>query len=406
MCDFYVETGLPQAVRQGVTHLCIMDTPRRESYRAEFLADLRRSQPVVFIDAVGPTADFFRDREREGHEIFPALAAYVRENYVEVMDLEYARVYVRADRHAGSRPGATRLRALAAMGRPVRGQPAPVPLGFDHAGLQANVIGGRPVRMMLPRAEISWPLHGTEREFYFDCGYDPRAYLEGDGNGTLFTAELTTPSGATFPIYSRLLDPVHQRSDRGLVRDHFPLPPVPAGTRLTLRTSPGPEENAAWDWAYLAGAAFAHSPLYSYLQFPGFNRLPEAVAGDVAYLGTEGGQDVVALHAPASLTFRLHGGERAVGFDFGFRAGAYRDGGNTDGAGFRVTLRRAGQPEVPVFERLLQPVSRPADQGNQHADCHLPEGIEPGNELVLSIDPGPYGSPAWDWTYLANLQLK
>ena len=406
MCDFYVETGLRQGVRQGVTHLCILDTPRREVYRAEFLADLRRRQPAVFIDAVGPTADFFRDRSQEGHEIFPALAAFVRENYVEVLDLEYARVYVRADRYAVSRHDAAFLRALAESGRPVRGKPAPEPLGFDHAGLQANVIGGRPVRMMLPRAEISWPLRGTEREFYFDCGYDPRAYLEGNGNGTLFTAELTTPSGAVFPIYSRLLDPVHQTSDRGLVRDHFPVPPVPAGSRLTLRTSPGPEENSVWDWAYLAGAAFDHSPRYSHRQFPGFNRLPETVTSDVAYLGTEDGQDVVALHAPAGLTFRLHGGERAVAFDFGFRAGAYRDGGNTDGAGYRVTLRRPDQPEVVVFERLLQPVSQPADQGKQHADFLLPGGIEAGTELMLSIGPGPAGSPAWDWTYLANLQIK
>ena len=406
MCDFYVETGLRQAARQSTTHLCIQASPRRDAYRAEYLEDLRRSRPVVFVDAVGPTADFFRDRNEEGHEIFPALAAFVRENYVEVMDLEYARVYVRADRYAVSRHDAAHLRALAGTGRPIRGKTGPEPLGFDHAGLQANVIGGRPVRMMLPRAAISWPLRGTEREFYFECGYDPRAYLEGDGNGTLFTAELTTPSGAVFPIYSRLLDPVHKMSDRGLVSDHFPLPPVPAGSRLTLRTSPGPEENSVWDWAYLASAAFDHSPLYSYRQFPGFNRVPDAISADVAYLETEGALAVLALHAPASLAFRLHGGERSVGFDFGFRAGAYRDGGKTDGAGFRVILRRTGLPDVIVFERLLQPVGRPTDQGNQHADLLLPADIEAGAELTLTIDPGPYGSPAWDWTYVANLQLK
>jgi len=406
MCDFYVETGLRQGARQAVTHLCIQPSPRLDAYRAEFLDDVRHNRPAVFVDAVGPTADFFRNRNQEGHETFPALAAFVRENYVEVMDLEYARVYVRADRYAANRHDAAHLLALAETGRPVRGKPGPEPLGLDHAGLPGNVIDGRPVRMMLPRAEISWPLRGTEREFHFECGYDPRAYLEGDGNGTLFTAELATPSGAVYQVYSRLLDPVHQASDRGLVRDHFPLPPVPAGARLILRTSPGPEENSVWDWAYLASAAFVHSPLYAPGQFPGFNRLPDTVTSDVAYVTVEGDQPVLALHAPASLAFQLHGGERSLAFDFGFRAGAYRNGGNTDGAGYRVALRRAGQPDAILLQRVLQPVNQPADQGNQHADLLLPGDIEAGAELVLTIDPGPHGSPAWDWTCVANLQVR
>lgn len=406
MCDLHIETGLPQATRQGNSFLCLENTPQRDYHRQLYLADLQRNQPALFVDAVGPTADFFGSRAQQGHEVFPALAAHLRAHYTELIDLEYARLYVRNDRLAAVTLDTDQLRALAANGRRARGRFGPEPVSIAQPHLQQNVIGGRVVRMMLPRAEISWPLQGTEREFYFESGYDPRAYLEGDGNGTLFTAELATPSGAVFPIYSRLLDPDHRPEDRGLVPDHFTLPPVPAGSRLVLRTSPGPEENSVWDWAYLAGAAFDHSPLYSYRQFPGFNRVPDSVDCDVTYLEREAGRLVLALHAPASLVFRLHGGERTVSFDFGFRAGAYRAGGNTDGARFRVTLRRAGQPDAAVFERWLQPVAQPGDQGNQQAGFSLPAEVPAGTELVLSLEPGPYNSPAWDWTYLANLRIN
>ncbi len=406
MCDLHVETGLIQATRQGNTFHCLETSPQIDFYRRLYLADLRQTRPAFFIDAVGPTADFFLERREKGHEVFPDLATYIRENYTELIDLEYARLYVRNDRLNALNSGATRLRELADSGRHIRGKPSPAPVPIAQPHLPQNVIGGRVVRMMLPRAEISWPLTGTEREFHFASGYDPRAYLEGDGNGTLFTAELATPDGANLPLYSRLLDPVHRASDRGLVRDHFPLPPFPAGSRLVLRTSPGPEENSVWDWAYLAGAAFDHSPLYTYRQFPGFNRLPDAVVNEVAYFTVESEQPVLALHAPASLVFRLHGGERSVAFDFGFRNGAWHEGGATDGATYRVMLRRAGRPDEVIFNRLLLPVNGPADQGLQQASLALPKGIEAGTELVLDIGPGPYGSPAWDWTWLANLRIK
>jgi hypothetical protein len=260
--------------------------------------------------------------------------------------------------------------------------------------------------MMLPPASLGWPLRGDERELSLEIGYDPTAYLEGKSNGTLFQIELTTPAGGTFPIYDRLLDPARNKGDRAVVRDHLALPPFPPGSRLTLRTTPGPYNDNAWDWAYLASAAVVRQPAYSLAQFPGFARAPEAVTNEVAYFSSVGGESVLALHAPAAMTFRLHGGERSVAFDFGFRPGAYRDGGNTDGAGFRVMLRRAGQPDLTVFARLLQPVGRPADQGKQHAAFPLPDKLAAGTELVFAIDPGPAGSAAWDWTYVANFQIK
>ena len=406
MCDFYVETGLPQATRQASSGLCIQESPLLNYYRGLYLADLKGSRPALFVDAVGPTADFFEDRATQSHLIFPELAAYIRANYTEIIDLAYARVYVRNDRFAEVPMAPGRLQALADSGHRVRGQVDPEPVDIAQPHLPQNVIGGHVVRMMLPRAEMSWVLRGTERECYLQCGYDPRAYLEGDGDGTLFTVEVSTPSGSTYPIHQRLLDPVHVQSDRGLVHLHFPLPPVPAGSKLTVKTSPGPAEDDRWDWAYLAGVAFDHSPLYSYRQFPGFNRLPDEIAADVTYLEKVEQVAALALHAPADLRFRLHGGERAIAFDFGFRTGAYLDGGNTDGAIYRVVLRRPGRADEAVFERRLQPVGQPADRGNQHGEVSLPVDTAAGDELMVAIETGPLNNPAWDWTYLANLRIE
>lgn len=405
MCDFYLEANLPQATRQAASPLCILPSSQRDYYRHIYLTDLRQNRPALFLDAVGPTADLFQDRTGSAHEIFPELAAFVREHYTEIIDLEYARLYVRNDRAQTMRLDAATLRELTTNVRNVRGRPAPEPVDIAQPHLPQNVIGGRVVRMMLSPAEIAWTLRGTERKFHFEIGYDPRAYIEGDGNGTLFTAELATPSGAVYPIHSRLLDPVNRSADRGFVHAHFLLPPVPAGSRLVLRTSPGPAEDARWDWAFLASAAFDHSPLYASTQFPGFNRVPDIVTADVTYLETEVSRPVLALHAPAALLFRLHGGERSVAFDFGFREGAYRHGGNTDGAAFRLALRRPGQPDVVVFERLLQPVRQVADEGLQHVNAPLPDGLLAGTGLVVEITPGPNQSPDWDWTWLSSLQI-
>ena len=407
MIDFHVETGLRQATRFSTSFLCIQPNPLFDYYRAQYLDELRRHPPAAFVDAVGPSADFFQARSLEAHDAcFPELARFIRENYVEFVDLEYARIYVRPDRLAAAALDATRVRALVESGRRVRGQAAPQAVAIARDNLPEKTIGGRAVRMMLPRAEISWPLDGTEREFLFECGYDPRAYLEGTSNGTLFTAELTTPAGATYPIYNRLLDPGHRPADRGIVADRILLPPVAKGSRLTLRTSPGPEENDVWDWAFLASAAFDLRPLYDCRQFPGFNRVPAAVSDDVAYLENEAEQPVLVLHAPAALTFRLHGGEKSVSFDFGLRAGTYENGGHTDGAGCTVRLRRAEGGEETIFHRVLQPVSQPLDRGRQRATLVLPEGIEAGTELVVAFDSGPDGGTAWDWTYAANLQIR
>jgi hypothetical protein len=274
-------------------------------------------------------------------------------------------------------------------------------LALADSGLPEETIAGRKVRVMTPPAAFTWPLQGDERELILEVGATPPAGAAEAKAGALFITELTLPSGAIVPIHFRWLDPQRNSLDLGLVNESVTLPPFPPGSRLTVRSAAVPVAGQASGPAYLAEASVVTRPDYSSWQFPGFNRTPEAVTCDAAYYSVAHGRLALCLRAPASVAFRLHGGERTVAFDFGLQAG-----GQADGAGYRVTLRRPGQPETVVFERQLQPVAHPADQGNQHAAVSLPAEVPAGAELVLSLSPGPAGNAAWDWAYLANLRIN
>lgn len=98
MPNFYVETGLVQATRDGHTSRQIHAAPDRDAYRARFLAEIRQSFPPVFVDAVGPQNFSLHDRETMAHETFPALRDFIRQHYTLIADIDSTRVYVRNDR--------------------------------------------------------------------------------------------------------------------------------------------------------------------------------------------------------------------------------------------------------------------------------------------------------------------
>ncbi|MDI1320099.1 MAG: hypothetical protein PSW75_07895, partial [bacterium] len=94
-CFLQVECGLPQATRDGTTLWSIVPNPQQAYHRAVYLADLKKSAPAVFVDAVGFRAFTFLNRARQAHESFPELADYIRQHYILVIDLQSARVYAR-----------------------------------------------------------------------------------------------------------------------------------------------------------------------------------------------------------------------------------------------------------------------------------------------------------------------
>ncbi|MBL9216109.1 MAG: hypothetical protein JNG83_11580 [Opitutaceae bacterium] len=95
--EVYVETQLPQATREALAEAQINVHPQRDYYRARFLADLEAGRPAFFLDATGPADFILHDRDRYGHEIFPALHDLVTRSYTLVSRQEPLRLYVRND---------------------------------------------------------------------------------------------------------------------------------------------------------------------------------------------------------------------------------------------------------------------------------------------------------------------
>lgn len=396
----YVESGLPQATRDTVSMWCIEDTPQRDYYRVAYLADIMQHQPGLFVDAVGRNATAYNQRSTQGHETFPALAAYVRQHYRLVTDLEGPRVYVRTDLLEHQPLTTGDLERLVRRGRvDYLGPVVPVTLPTPQ-----DRINGRLVRMMEPPAELRHTLVGDERILRLEFGFHPRAYTEGQTDGAELIAELHPPGRPPLEVYRLLLDPQRRPEDRDRKIAEVVLPPFPAGTSLAVRTTAGKAGDAAWDWVYFDQMRLVRSPFFSPKQFPGFRRIPDAVAAVYPHLVRHEAEWRLMLPPPTSLTFVLAGPERHLTFTYGFLEGAHTNGGATDGARYLVELQREGAAPRILFEHRLDPLANVDDRGRQSADLMLPAGIQPGDRLVLRIDAGKNDS--WDWTYIASLSLN
>ena len=130
---------------------------------------------------------------------------------------------------------------------------------------ERNVVG-HPVRMMLPPAEATWLLDGTEREFIFEYGYDPVAWQAGQGNGTEFSVFLESPGAPPQLLFQRLLNPAHVATDRAPQTAQVELPVLPIGARLKIQTAPGEFNDNSWDWAYITRVRYRCGTFYTQKQ--------------------------------------------------------------------------------------------------------------------------------------------
>lgn len=397
----YVEAAMPQATRDALTPFALWPNPQQNYYRESFVADMRATRPAVFVDVVGTDGYIFQDRAREGHEVVPALAAEIRDHYTLVYDTSACRIYVRNDLPAAQGASQLDLGAFAGRGRESGAVPAPA---ASSAPPEWRKLGDHRVLMLHPPAAVEWPLPDHARQISLGFGVDPVAYREGTTNGVELVAEIVR-ADESFMIFRRRLRPREVVADRGLQAAEVTLPPLRPGSRLVLSSDPGDHGDAAWDWLYLSRVGIRTSSRFLPQQFPGYNRVPESVDAPRANLLGAGADRELVLHAPATLRFRLAGSDRSLRFLFGISRGAYEDGGQTDGAEFRVTLHPAGGPPRILYSRLLRPLETPADRGDQTATVSLAEAA-PGDLLELTLDCGPAGNGAWDWTYLRQVHFQ
>jgi hypothetical protein len=399
----HAESGLPQGTRDTLSVWAVQATPQRDYYAATYLADMIRNRPELFVDAVGPGSPFLNNRATEAHEILPALADFIRQNYRLVVDLRLARVYARNDFLAAHPLDPLTLQQLVARGRPAYENPAP-PDGVSPDSAPKSQVDGEEVQMLEPPAEMLWRLQGSERKVRIDFGVHPKAWTEGRTDGAGIVAELRMPGQPPLEVYHRLIDPRQLPADRGLLSAEIEFPPFPSDTALVVRTTAGPAQDTAWDWVYVKHVWFSHSPFYTPRQFPGFRRVPDRIDAAYPYLVEDASGRLLILPPPAALSFTLAGTERRLNFAFGLLAGAYTGSGRSDGAIYQVELQRAGEAPRVIFDRHLMPLAREEDRGRQSADVVLPADVSAGDRLVLRITGGENNS--WDWTYVAALDLR
>jgi hypothetical protein len=247
---------------------------------------------------------------------------------------------------------------------------------------------------------LSWALQGSERQFAFTYGLRPEAVASGKTDGVVFIVETKSPTGTITEAFRRRLDPVANPADRGPQSARVILPLAPPGSRLLLRTDPGPHDDRGFDWSYVTGMQFVRGP-HPLEQFPGFNIAPHTVEAEHASAVELGTGKVFLLHAPGRLLFALTGRETKLELEFGFLPGAYE---GTDGADFVVEVLHADRTRAEIFRRALRPRSSPADQGLQQAAIPLPP-LTSRDCLLVRTTTGPADDPGWDWTYLARLNL-
>lgn len=114
------------------------------------------------------------------------------------------------------------------------------------------------------------------------------------------------------------------------------------------------------------------------------------------------GRTIMVMHAPSQMTFDVPAGTTMVQGDFGFVAGAYTNGGQTNGALFTIYWTD-GSDRVILHERFLNPAKQLNDRGLQHFSARLPRGT---GQVVMKVDPGPNGEYAYDWTGWTGIEFK
>jgi hypothetical protein len=104
MPECYVQTQTFMATRDAQTGPQISEGPYLQYYRERFMTEIQARPPSLFVDVVGPDSWKFNDPASQAHESFPALAAFINENYTIQEHRGAARVYKRDRELTGITP--------------------------------------------------------------------------------------------------------------------------------------------------------------------------------------------------------------------------------------------------------------------------------------------------------------
>lgn len=119
------------------------------------------------------------------------------------------------------------------------------PVGFSPSEVEGEdvVNAHAPTRLVLKAPE-------TAKQLKFKFGLHSSAYLNGNFTDGVLVEVIDQRGEEDAVVFSRYLNPMVAMEDRGLIAAEVDLPPIGAGY-VVVRISPGPQNNASCDWAYV-----------------------------------------------------------------------------------------------------------------------------------------------------------
>jgi hypothetical protein len=258
----FVETGLPQGTREAHSEHQLRQTPLRDTFfRPNYLAEIRASRPMFFVDAVGPNSFAYDKREIDGHETFLALRDFIAAQYVLVKDFGCERLYMLRE-YAAARhehlplvvpltlDGFTEKSAPGGVAR-LGDAPPPPPSERFYADQRIfgdlvphpplDIFAHAPSKLVHPLPPGTLRLRGAG-------AIRPAAFAD-PANGTdgaTFAVHAVAADGSRLPLWKRTLAPGTVTADR--MPAEFDLA-VPADA-VALEFTVDPGSNNSFDWTY------------------------------------------------------------------------------------------------------------------------------------------------------------
>lgn len=103
----YVFTQTISATRELIIFWQVVPNQWQDYYLQSYLRDLQTNPPEIFIDVMGPDDFYFKNGLRTRHDNFPALQAFIAQNYRLVDEVSSSRIYEKRPTPAclATRPG-------------------------------------------------------------------------------------------------------------------------------------------------------------------------------------------------------------------------------------------------------------------------------------------------------------
>ncbi len=252
-------------------------------------------------------------------------------------------------------------------------------------------------------ARLVYPYVEGMSSLIFSYGLEESAYDPARGAGTdgvEIMVEFEHPDHRLERLCDRQLDPRNRPTDRGPQASRVDLPRETGGS-IIIRVGPGPRNDTAFDWAYLAPPRAEGSSLA--IVWGGQALAPIECQTFTGPTLKPDENDHWRAHAPSRLFYQRPPEMAAMSFGYGLDARTYENAdpaARTDGVDVLVQFEDRDGRVTTLFSRNLDPVNNPGDRGTQTARVELPPRA-PGR-LLFIFTPGPRNSNAYDWSYWTN----